>query len=123
VNALEGTWRWPEFQTAPSNQERMINDGKSGAWPIFQNALTNAEVQSLLLTKSNEQSADRVPPSRPEDVPKVVIMHERTSLDICSRLLQLEPLFWLGLVLAFGSADELAAAIGRVFVLEAGVDN
>jgi hypothetical protein len=66
----------------------MINDGKSGAWPMFQNALTNAEVQSLLLTKSNEQSADRVPSwVQPEDVPRVVIMHERTSLDICSRLL------------------------------------
>jgi hypothetical protein len=66
----------------------MIDDEKSGLWPIFQNALTNAEIHSLPLTKGNEQSAGRVPRLvPPKDVPKVVIMHKRTSLDICSRLL------------------------------------
>jgi hypothetical protein len=66
----------------------MIDDEKSSLWPIFQNALTNAEIHSLSLTKGNEQSAGCVLRLvQPEDVPKVVIMHERTSLDICSRLL------------------------------------
>jgi hypothetical protein len=61
---------------------------------IPESTLTNTEIHSLLLTKDNEQSTGRVSPMvQPEDMPKAVIMYERTSHDICSRLLQLGSLF------------------------------